>query len=126
MLLPHRLTLITPVGIADEYSNPVLRLDYGPGAARRTIAGLMQPTGSTPNPEPGRTAVVTTWRLFTNLIAVAVGPNNSCGWFSTHIWASPVLVGAHTVILGGNKLFGDGTWSSTAFNGTLFAMRVPA
>ena len=64
MLLPHRLTIITPVGVVDEYGNPVLRLDYGPGAARRTIACLMQPTDSTPNPEPGRQAVVTTWRLF--------------------------------------------------------------
>jgi hypothetical protein len=65
LLLPHRLTVITPVGVVDEYGNPVLRLDYGPGAARRTIPGLMQPTGSTSNPEPGRTAIVTTWRLFT-------------------------------------------------------------
>lgn len=65
MQLPHRLTLITPLGVVDEYGNPVLRLDYGPGAARRAIAGLMQPTGSAPNPEPGRTAVVSTWRLFT-------------------------------------------------------------
>ena len=66
MLLSHRLTLITPVGVVDEYGNPVLRLDYGPGAARHPIAGLIQPTGSTPHPEPGRqAAAVTTWRLFT-------------------------------------------------------------
>jgi hypothetical protein len=65
MLLPHRLTVITPTGVVDEYGNPVPRLDYGPGATRRPIAGLMQPTGSTPNPEPGRTAIVSTWRLFT-------------------------------------------------------------
>lgn len=69
--MPHRLIVITPVGAVDEYDNPVLRPDYGPGAARRTIAGLMQPTGSTPNPEPGRTAVVSTWRLFTTIAITA-------------------------------------------------------
>jgi hypothetical protein len=60
VLLPHRLIVITPAGVVDEYGNPVLRLDYGPGATRRTIPGLMQPTGSTPNTEPGHTAIVTT------------------------------------------------------------------
>ena len=74
-----------------------------------------------------RTDLVITYdTLAGNLMAVAVGPNNNAGWFSTYIGVSPVLVGTHTVILGGNRLFGDGTWSSTAFNGNLFAMRVPA
>jgi hypothetical protein len=74
-----------------------------------------------------RTDLVITYdTLAGNLIAVAVGPNNSNGWYSTYIGVSPVLTGTHTVLLGGNRLFGDGDWSSTPFNGNLFAMRVPA
>jgi hypothetical protein len=59
-----------PVRVGDEYDNPVPRLEH-PGTAHRTIAGLIQPTGSTPNLEPGRTTLVTTWRLFTTSPATA-------------------------------------------------------
>jgi hypothetical protein len=65
MQLPHRLVVITPVAVADEYDNPAPRLDYGPTAARREIWGRLQPAGSREDPQPGRQPLITTWRLFT-------------------------------------------------------------
>ncbi|MGY6652815.1 hypothetical protein ACXIZN_11655 [Amycolatopsis sp. TRM77291] len=65
MQLPHRLIVVTPVPVPDEYENPVPRLTYGPDAPRRTVAGFMQPGSSTEPASPGRQAVVTGWRAFT-------------------------------------------------------------
>ncbi|WP_328611778.1 hypothetical protein OG943_22550 [Amycolatopsis sp. NBC_00345] len=65
MQLPHRLTVVTPVPITDEYTNPVPRLTYGPDAPRRIVAGLVQPGSSTEPVVPGRQPVVTSWRAFT-------------------------------------------------------------
>lgn len=59
-------------------------------------------------------------------IAVGVGPTNGGGWFNTQTGFSDVLTGTHTVFLTGNRVFNDGTWSSTAFNGALFVYRFPA
>jgi hypothetical protein len=65
MQLPHRLIVITPTELVDEYDNPTGRLEYGPDAPRREIWGQLQPTGSREDPQPGRQPVITTWRLFT-------------------------------------------------------------
>ncbi|MER6665725.1 hypothetical protein ABT256_14375 [Amycolatopsis japonica] len=65
MRFPHLLIVVSPVGVADEYGNPVPRLVYGPNAPRRTVAGHVQPGGSTEPAAPGRQAVVTKWRAFT-------------------------------------------------------------
>ncbi|MFD6070315.1 phage head completion protein [Amycolatopsis lurida] len=65
MRFPHRLTVVTPVSVPDEYENPVPRLTYGPDAPRRTVAGFMQPGSSTEPAAPSRQAVVTGWRAFT-------------------------------------------------------------
>jgi hypothetical protein len=59
-------------------------------------------------------------------IAVGVGPTDGGGWFSTQTGFSDVLTGTHTVFLTANRVFNDGTWSSTAFNGALFVYRFPA
>jgi hypothetical protein len=56
--------VITPSASATSTTTPS-RAWNTPGTAHRTIAGLIQPTGLTFNLEPGRTALVTTWRLFT-------------------------------------------------------------
>lgn len=65
MQFPHRLVVITPTPITDEYDNPTPRLDYGPDAPRRTVWGLLQPAESREPAQAGRAAVVTSWRLFT-------------------------------------------------------------
>src|SRR5438270_13517807 len=65
MRVPHRLVVITPIDVADEYGNPTPRLDYGPTAPRRTMPGLMEPTSTQQSTEAGRQAITATWRLFT-------------------------------------------------------------
>ncbi|SMD27068.1 head-tail adaptor protein [Kibdelosporangium aridum] len=65
MQLPHRLILVTPTELVDEYDNPTPALDYGPAAPRRTVWGLLQPTASAETAEPGRVPVTKSWRLFT-------------------------------------------------------------
>jgi hypothetical protein len=66
MRLPHILTVVSPVGVADEYGNPAPRLTYGPDAPRRVVPGLVQPDSSTEPVAPGRQPVVTSWRAFTS------------------------------------------------------------
>jgi hypothetical protein len=58
--------------------------------------------------------------------AVGVGPTDGGGYFNTQTGFSDVLTGTHTVYLTGNRVFNDGTWSSTPFNGALFVYRFPA
>lgn len=65
MQLPHRLIVVAPREVVDEYDNPTPRLDYGPGAARREIWGHLQPVVSREEPAAGRHSVITLWRLFT-------------------------------------------------------------
>ncbi|WP_026424674.1 phage head completion protein [Actinokineospora inagensis] len=66
VLLPHRLVVITPVEMRDEYDNPTPVLDYGPTAPRRTVAANVQPLTSTePAVVQERAPVVTRWRVFT-------------------------------------------------------------
>lgn len=55
--LPHQLIVITPREVPDAYDNPAPALDYGPGAPRRAVAGLLLPrdtarSGGT-DPSPG-------------------------------------------------------------------------
>jgi hypothetical protein len=57
--------VITPREIPDEYDNPTPALDYGPGAPRRRIRGLLQPRTSDDSAEPGRHAVTGRWWLYT-------------------------------------------------------------
>lgn len=64
MQLPHKITLVTPIEIADEYGNPVSTLDYGSAARRRDALGLMQPQASTEKAQPGRQVMIARWRLF--------------------------------------------------------------
>lgn len=65
MQLPHRLVVLTPVATVDEYGNPVPRLDYGPGASLRTVYAHVQPISSAEHAEPGRSPVLSRWRVFT-------------------------------------------------------------
>jgi hypothetical protein len=77
MHLPHRLIVITPTELVDEYDNPTPALDYGPAAPRRILWGLLQPTGSTETAEPGRAPVTMSWRLFT---LQAIGARERIEW----------------------------------------------
>ncbi|MEV6609903.1 hypothetical protein [Kutzneria sp. NPDC051319] len=68
MRLPHRLTVVTPAEVVDQYDNPTPALDYGPAAARRELDGLLQPRGDprgTDTPEQGRQSREGLWWLFT-------------------------------------------------------------
>jgi hypothetical protein len=65
MQLPHRLTVISPVAVPDDYDNPNPRQDYGPLAPRRTVWANVQPDASTEPAAPARGPVVTGWRVFT-------------------------------------------------------------
>ncbi|MCK2239396.1 MULTISPECIES: hypothetical protein [unclassified Crossiella] len=57
--------MISPRELPDAYGNPVPRLDYGPGAARRPLRGLLQPRESTDTAEVGRHAIGSISWLFT-------------------------------------------------------------
>jgi hypothetical protein len=61
-----------------------------------------------------------------NPLAVGVGPTNAGSWCSTQTGFSDVLTGTHTVLLTCRRIFNDGTWSSSPFNGGLFVYRFPA
>ncbi|MFD1045653.1 hypothetical protein ACFQ1S_08770 [Kibdelosporangium lantanae] len=65
MQLSHRLVVVSPIEVTDEYDNPTASLEYGPSAPRREIWGQLQPAGSRDDPQPGRQPVISTWRLFT-------------------------------------------------------------
>ncbi|ONI86926.1 hypothetical protein ALI144C_09735 [Actinosynnema sp. ALI-1.44] len=65
MQLPHRLTIVTPVAVVDEYGNPSPTLHYGPGADRREIWANVQPARSRGDPAPGRDPITASWSLFT-------------------------------------------------------------
>lgn len=64
MQLPHTVLVVEPAEMADEYGNPVPRLDYQRGT-RRPAPALMQPLTSQEQDEPGRHTVASRWRLFT-------------------------------------------------------------
>lgn len=63
--LPHRLVVVNPVEVSDAYDNPVPELHYGSAASLRTVYAHVQPISSTEHAEPGRTPVITRWRVFT-------------------------------------------------------------
>ncbi|MGH2375098.1 MAG: phage head completion protein [bacterium] len=77
MQLPHRLVVVNPVEIVDEYNNPVPGLHYGSGASLRTVYAHVQPIASSESADPGRTPVVTRWRVFAT---EPIGPQERVEW----------------------------------------------
>lgn len=62
---PHLAVVITPASVADDYGNPVLSFDADDGAVSTTVAGWMQPVGSSESTGAAdREALVRSYRWF--------------------------------------------------------------
>lgn len=59
-------------------------------------------------------------------VAIGGGPDSGTGHVVTQTRVTEILSGPHTLYLCGVRVFGEGTWSNTAFVGSLTALTLPA
>ena len=74
-LLPHTITIVTPVEVTDGYGNTVLSYNLDDGATTRQASAYVRPLGGTqgasaPEVTDGRDAVSSAWQVHTNDSAV--------------------------------------------------------